>query len=147
MELWLVLVLYVVGLGMVVAETMMPGVVIGLVGAALLVTAAAFGFRHHWALGTAQAAVALVVVPAAFRMGLRKLALEASLREGSSFAGDYAALLHREGEAQTDLRPAGTVLIDGKKIDVVTGGEQIPRGRRVRVVRVEGNRIVVRAVQ
>jgi membrane-bound serine protease (ClpP class) len=45
----------------------------------------------------------------------------------------------------TELRPAGVVAIDGRRIDVVTGGELVPRGTPVTVVKVEGNRIVVRA--
>ncbi len=147
MDLWIVLVLYVVGLGMIVAETMMPGLVVGLIGTGILATSVVFGFRHHWAIGAAQLAVALVVAPLAFRLGLRRLALEASLEGGVPFAQDYSIYMGQEGESLSDLRPAGIVMIDGKKVDVVTGGELIPRGRRVRVVQVEGNRVVVRAVQ
>ncbi|RKY01524.1 nodulation efficiency protein NfeD, partial [Candidatus Poribacteria bacterium] len=33
-------------------------------------------------------------------------------------------------------------LIDGRRVDVVAEGEFIERGRRVEVVKVEGNRVV-----
>lgn len=149
MDLGIVVALYLVGLGLIVAETMLPGAVMGVIGLALMATSVFFGFRHHWAIGTAQLAVALGVTPLCFYVALRRLTLKAALEGGIPLARDGADALGREGVAQTDLRPAGIVLIDGidgNKVDVVTSGEPVEKGRRVRVVQVEGNRIVVRAV-
>src|SRR5437867_4223838 len=53
-------------------------------------------------------------------------------------------LLHQSGVAHTPLRPSGTALINGKRVDVVTEGPFIERGAPVKVVAVEGVRIVVR---
>lgn len=145
MDLWIVVVLYLVGLGMIVAETMIPGVVMGLIGLGLMVTSIVFGFQHHWSMGTAQIAVAVFVTPLCFYVAIRRLTLKSSLEGGVSFAKDYSSFMGKEGEAHTDLRPAGVVLIDGRKVDVVTAGEPVERGKRVRVTKVEGNRIVVRA--
>ena len=50
-----------------------------------------------------------------------------------------------QGTAVTTLRPAGKASIDGQRVDVVTEGEMIDAGAVVRVVRADGNRIVVRA--
>jgi len=147
MDLWLILVLYVAGLGLVVAETLLPGVVLGLIGAGLIVTSTVFGFRYHWVLGAGQTTIAVVAMPLCFWIGLRRLSLRTALDEGKTFARDWSAYAGREGEALTDLRPAGIVMIDGRKVDVVTGGELVAKGRRVRVVTVEGNRIVVRSTQ
>ncbi len=147
MDLWLILVLYVVGMGLVIAETLLPGVVMGVIGAGLIVTSIVFGFRYHWVLGTGQTTIAVVATPLCFWLGLRRMSLRTSLDEGKTFAQDWAAYAGREGEALTDLRPAGMVMIDGRKVDVVTAGELVAKGRRVRVVTVEGNRVVVRAIQ
>ncbi len=146
MDLWLVSLIYLVGLGMIVAETFLPGVVIGLVGFAALATSVVFGFQHHWGIGAGQTVLALVIVPVAFFAAAKRLGLKASLAESVSFAVDYSAWLGKEGEAQMDLRPAGLVLIGDRRIDVVTAGELIPKGSRVRVVKVEGNRVVVKAL-
>ena len=43
----------------------------------------------------------------------------------------------------TALRPAGIGEFDGVKLNVVSDGEFIAQGRRVRVQKVAGNRIVV----
>ncbi len=48
------------------------------------------------------------------------------------------------GTAMTDLRPAGIARFGEKKVDVVSDGDYIPRGSRVRVIEVEGVRVVVR---
>lgn len=48
------------------------------------------------------------------------------------------------GTAITDLRPAGTARFGERRVDVVAEGEFIPKGSTVRVVLVEGARVVVR---
>jgi membrane-bound serine protease (ClpP class) len=55
-------------------------------------------------------------------------------------------LLNQTGTAFTNLRPSGTAVINGKRVDVVTEGQMIERGTRVKVIAVEGMRIIVRAV-
>jgi membrane-bound serine protease (ClpP class) len=55
-------------------------------------------------------------------------------------------LVGREAQAVTDLRPAGTVVVDDERIDVVTEGDYISSGSLVRIIRAEGHRHVVRAI-
>lgn len=50
-----------------------------------------------------------------------------------------------QGSAATDLRPSGRALFDGRMVDVVSSGEFIDRGTRVRVVSVGRFRIEVEA--
>ena len=52
-------------------------------------------------------------------------------------------LVGKEGISDTVLRPSGFAIIDDERIDVVTQGEMISKGTAVKVVMVEGNRIVV----
>lgn len=54
-------------------------------------------------------------------------------------------LVGNVGTTLTPLRPAGTALIDGARVDVVADGEFVPRGERVQVIQREGHRVVVRA--
>jgi membrane-bound serine protease (ClpP class) len=56
-----------------------------------------------------------------------------------------AALLHKEGVAVTDLHPAGKALIDGHRADVVSESGYIGAGEHIRVIAVEGIRVIVRA--
>ena len=52
-------------------------------------------------------------------------------------------LVGRVGVAETILRPSGILELDGDRMDVVTAGDFIEAGAKIRVVRVDGNRIVV----
>ena len=50
------------------------------------------------------------------------------------------------GIADSPLRPAGRVRFGDEYVDVVTEGAFVPEGTRVRVLKINGNRVVVRAV-
>ena len=52
--------------------------------------------------------------------------------------------LGKRGRASSPLRPAGIAEIDGERVDVVSEGELIDPGAEIEVLRVDGNRIVVR---
>ncbi len=54
---------------------------------------------------------------------------------------DYVGLV---GEAITTLRPAGIADIEGKRVDVVTEGAFVVSGAKIKVIAVEGGRVVVR---
>ena len=56
---------------------------------------------------------------------------------------EYESLLDSIGSSITDLRPAGTAMINGKRIDVVTEGDYIERNVEIIVKRVEGTKVVV----
>ena len=59
---------------------------------------------------------------------------------------DLALLIGKHGIAATLLRPAGTVEVEGHRIDCVSEGEVIPAGAAVEVVHVAGMRVIVKAV-
>ena len=63
----------------------------------------------------------------------------------SSFTPEkYTDLIGKEGTTLTILRPVGMVRIDGQKYSAVTGGEFIEKDKTIKVVKVEGSRVVVR---
>ena len=55
-------------------------------------------------------------------------------------------LVGRRGQAVTDLRPSGTALIHGERVDVVSDSEWIDAGTQVEVISAEGYRQIVRPV-
>jgi membrane-bound serine protease (ClpP class) len=87
----------------------------------------------------------------------RRMFLEEPSRSGAeSTAGqsggesdDFAAPVSvgEEGRTITPLRPSGTADFQGRRVDAVSEGVMIERGKPVRVVKVEGRRIVVREVE
>lgn len=56
-------------------------------------------------------------------------------------------LIGKKGIAQTDLRPAGIVLVDDEKLDVVADGTFIEKGSKIKIIKTEGTRIVVRKIR
>lgn len=57
------------------------------------------------------------------------------------------ALIGVAGTALTDLRPVGVAEIDGKRVDVLAEGPWVAKGRTVKVVHLDGLKIVVREVE
>jgi membrane-bound ClpP family serine protease len=64
--------------------------------------------------------------------------------KGFTSAPNKEYLLGKQGIAITPLRPAGTAVIEGERVDVVTDGGFIVNGKQVMVLHVEGTRVVVR---
>jgi membrane-bound serine protease (ClpP class) len=77
----------------------------------------------------------------------RRLVLGSDMQAAQGYAsppaGDHLQLGHT-GKALSPLRPAGIADIDGARVDVVSDGGFIPAGAAIEVIRVDGNRIVVR---
>jgi len=55
-------------------------------------------------------------------------------------------LIGKIGVTQSELNPEGTIQIDDEVYEVRTEGEQVDEGRGVKVVRVQGKKIIVRRV-
>jgi membrane-bound serine protease (ClpP class) len=64
-----------------------------------------------------------------------------------SSSQDKSTYCNREGVALTTLRPAGAGEFDGVRVDVITDGEYIPAGSRIKVIKVEGSKVVVRKLK
>jgi membrane-bound serine protease (ClpP class) len=152
----LIVAILLLGFLLVLIEVFVPGAVLGILGVSLLAAGVVLSFREFgfakgaWVFaGTAGGVLAvflagLKLLPRT-RIGQRIL-LSAKVEGGPRDKADEQErqrLLGREGKASTDLRPAGKAAIDGKRWDVVTDGSYIVEGETLRVVRVEGSRIVV----
>ena len=77
----------------------------------------------------------------------RRLVLETELGAGEGFASAATTdlmWLGKRGTAASTLRPAGIATFEGERVDVVSDGEFIDAGDPITVVKVDGNRIVVR---
>jgi membrane-bound serine protease (ClpP class) len=73
------------------------------------------------------------------------LGTELTAREGFASAPETdRAWLGKRGTTASPLRPAGIADIEGERVDVVSEGKFIDAGNPITVVRVDGNRIVVR---
>lgn len=80
------------------------------------------------------------------------LILDAAIKGTSSGGREGAAISEviesgESGVAESFLRPAGIARFGSRRIDVMSEGDFIDRGEKVIIVRVEGNRVIVRKEQ
>ena len=57
---------------------------------------------------------------------------------------DLIPLIGKAGETKSDLRPAGIAMVDDQRIDVVSDGGFIEKGEAIKVIAVDGPRVVVK---
>jgi membrane-bound serine protease (ClpP class) len=108
------------------------------------------------ALGQVALALVLAIAAALVLLRLlprlpfgRQLVLETDMDAADGYASappQDRLLLGHSGYALSPLRPSGLAMIDRHRVDVVSDGSYIEAGARVEVTRVNGNRIVVRAM-
>ncbi|MBS4536895.1 nodulation protein NfeD [Clostridium sp. D2Q-11] len=66
---------------------------------------------------------------------------------GYSSAIDNRKYLYKEGIALTTLRPSGTIVVEDDRLDAVTEGQFIVKGERIKVIKIEGSKVVVRKIE
>lgn len=148
-----VILLLAVGLVLILLETVLPGMIAGVVGFGCLVAAVVLSYSRF---GPQTGSLVLLIVLVLLVLGgLLWIRFFPHSRLGQTFVTrstlgspqiERPELLHQTGTALTNLRPSGTALINGRRVDVVTEGSMISAGTPVKVVAVEGIRVVVRAI-
>jgi len=149
----LIITLLILGAVLLFLETLLPGLIAGIIGVICLMAAVFLGYRD-FGLQTGNIILAIVLVGFVSSVFIwlkffpesrlaRKFVSRGSVGE---LGVDKPGLLNGTGVALTQLRPSGVADINGQRVDVVTEGGLIERGVEVKVVAVEGSRIVVREV-
>ena len=138
-------------------EVFLPGGVLGLLGGVALVCGILCGFIFKGpAWGTVLFVVSGLLGLVGFWLWMkffpktpvgRRLVLDRDARTWKGTDASRQDLTGKDGIAHSTLRPAGTALIGGVRVDVVTRGELIDAGTKIKVIVVEGNRVVVTALQ
>ena len=141
------------GVALLFLEMFLPGIIAGVVGGILLIAAIFVAYRD---IGPEAGTVTLIAT-AAISAGLwwwwaakfqhtrfgRRMTLTAA-DTGTSEAEGLAQFAGKTGTAATPLRPSGTILVAGHRVDAITRGEFLEKGTPVLVVRAEGLGVIVR---
>ncbi|TVQ38707.1 MAG: hypothetical protein EA384_08220 [Spirochaetaceae bacterium] len=162
MPLWVAYALILVGVVAILIETVVPafGMIAALGGGGSIVAAIALTYARRGPVdGTIVLFSAMLIVPLALytafklfpaspvgRLLINRSSQTADRGYTSYTEQDYADLMGAEGVTATDLRPVGVAIINGKKYSVVSASEYMNKDTRVRIIRVEGSRVVVRRV-
>ncbi len=156
---WLIsLTLCLAGLGAIIIEFFVPAAgVIGVLGVGSIIGGIVLAYVGYGSgVGAAFLIGAVVATPGVIALYFklfpksfvgRWLILRAEQKTDDGFTAyeskSYDGLTGAEGIALTVLRPSGMAQLDGAKHSVVTAGDYIEKRERIRVIRVEGSRIIV----
>jgi membrane-bound serine protease (ClpP class) len=146
------------GLALIVAEVFFPSLgLLSVLATAALVGSIAMAFQESAAIGVRFLLATALLVPATILLGFkffprsplgkRMVVGGLSFESQASLDVRDLGLLGKEGTVEADCRPAGMARLDERRVDVVTRGEWIEAGTRVRVIEVQGNRVVVARVE
>lgn len=105
-------------------------------------------------IGVALAAAVMLVVISMKNKKTRNIWKKLILKDRTDAENGYtspnmdnSSYLGKEGVAISPLRPAGAIDIDGNRVDVVTEGDFLAAGTKVKVIGLDGTRIIVRLVK
>jgi membrane-bound serine protease (ClpP class) len=140
------------GVALLFLEMFLPGIIAGVIGGILLIASVVTAYESIGPEAGNITLVATTVVTAGLwwwwatkfqhtRFG-RRMTLAAT-STGTSQAEGLAQLIGQTGTAVTALRPSGTILVEGRRVDAITGGEFLEKGTPVRIVRAEGSGVIV----
>jgi membrane-bound ClpP family serine protease len=155
-SLVLPIILQLIGVVLLIAEIIIPsGGILGVITVSLM------GYSLYLVFTTISTFVGMVFViadiilfPIVLFAGIKLLAkspatLKTSLLKTNGYSSqpdELSEFMGLTGTVVTDLRPAGTAVINNRRVDVVSRGEYLDKGTEIIVLEVEGNRVVVKQV-
>lgn len=155
-----IIICFVIGIGLLILEAFMPGFgAPGITGIVLeVITLVMTWFEHGPVATLAMLLIVLLVLAIAISTSLRSITKgrlsktslvhsdTESNEEGYRSTQDLAVFMDREGVASSVLRPTGIADFDGVRLNVSSEGDYIPAGTKVRIIKIEGAKILVKAL-
>ncbi|ALC89893.1 nodulation efficiency protein NfeD [Bacillus sp. FJAT-18017] len=149
------LALFIAGIVLIFLEFFLPGAIAGTLGIAALVGSLFLAGENTFQMGVSLVIsifFSIVFFILLVKVFHKKMALFNSMvlfdtaRKEDGYVSNInrTDLLGSEGTALTVLRPSGTAVFNNERVDVVTEGSFIAKGATVKVIEVEGPRVVVR---
>ena len=148
--------LFTIGLILLIVELFVIGAVIGIIGIILITLSIIILDNILLMLGNVIVALILsivewVILVKIFKKNsiLDKVILKDSTNSEAGYRShdDRSHLVGKTAHTVTDLRPAGIITCDNDRIDAVSDGSFILRNRQVKILEVEGTRVVVREIE
>lgn len=150
----ILLILILLGVTLIGAEIFVPGGILGVIGLMSLLGAVVLGFIIKGPKEGGYLAIGLILLTGLSMFIWARYFPKTSFgrhmtlsESGKSFKADHpelAELLGKDGTAQTDLRPGGIAKIGTRRVDVLAEGTLVSAGTVVTVIKVAGNRVIVR---
>ena len=154
---WTSLAIFVTGLILLIIEAIVPG--FGLPGISGIILVLAGTILAMGTVTSALLSLSIAIIITAIitiilvkfghksqKMGNLILSTSQKDEEGYLSTISREEYLGKTGISISELRPSGVIEIDGKRLDALSEGVFIPKESEIKVVRVEGSKIIVRRV-
>lgn len=148
-----IILLFVAGVALIFAEFFVPGGALGVLGGLLVIGSIVLGWYRYPEYGvfflagelTGVILVIIIGLWVMFKTPLGGALILKTKQENAAGYSSYAqdpALVGQLAIVHTTLRPAGSIMIGSRRIDAVSNGTFIDAGKTVRIIQVEGHRVV-----
>ena len=149
--------LFILGIALLFLEIFVPGGILGLFGVAALITGIVLSV-DSFAQRVFFISLLLLTLTGLFALSFRlpqtrfiweRFSLKTCQTSKEGYLTpdrNYEIYLNKQGIALCQLRPAGTADFSGERLDVVTEGAFVMSGAKIKVIAVEGSRVVVRQI-
>lgn len=149
---------FLIGLGFFFAEIFLPFGILAIIGLSSILLSVLLTGNDLQATGIAilialiVASTGMVIVVKFFGKRLQlfnRIVLMDSTDTKSGYVSNInrTELVGQGAITATELRPSGTIIFGDERIDAVSEGRYIGRGKNVKIIKVEGSRIVVRELE
>lgn len=129
-----------------------PGFIVGVLGVAFLAAGIIYTYRElgsttgNIVLGATALGLGTTII-LAFRNGAwKRFAIEDVIDGKANNSHTWEVNIGDQGESLSALRPAGTALINGQKIEVHTDGEFILANQKIEVTKKVNHRIYIKKI-
>ena len=145
------------GMGLIVLEVFLPGFGLpGISGIALVGVGTVLAAHHFGMLTAVGILLVIIAILAVLISWMLRSAARGNISKSKLFLNqkddlndrqqDMQVLVGKCGRTTSVLRPSGIGDFDGVRLNVVTEGEYLENGTAIRIVRVDGGRIVVKQI-
>ncbi len=152
-----VILIFMTGVLLLCIEAIVPGFGAPGIGGVLCIIVSIILASNSIALGIFSLLIAFILTIIAAVLLLKyaprnkyfdKIILRTSLKKDQGYVPTASKddLLGLEGTAITPLRPAGIIEVNDEKIDAITEGDFIDIHARIKIVKIEGRKIVVKKI-
>jgi len=154
----IIILLFSLGIVFIAVEVIIPGAILGMIGALLMFAGCVMSFINFGSDG------GLVAILVAFGVGGFALFLELKVLPktalgkraflskeitavSAAFGADARDLIGKSAEAITMLSPSGYVLVNGERYEAFCQSGQVPSGATLEVVGADNFRLIVSPIQ
>ncbi|MBN2544300.1 MAG: hypothetical protein JXB50_00795 [Spirochaetes bacterium] len=151
--------LIIIGMIAIILEAFIPDAgILAIIGATLILAAIIYAFiKFDFLTGILFFCAGLIGGPLSFIIAFKvfpksffgkRIILNQTENPEEGFVShsdnNYKNLINTTGIAYTPCKPAGIALFDNIKYNVITTGEYIDKNEEIKVIKVEGNKIIIR---